>query len=97
MDDFDDRGALHYVRWIGWAKMGIPYALGDDLATGSIRGLLGEQPTFTFSAEGVARQTIAPMFQAGGHVVGLDIRGQPDERPRPRCGTLSGTRGAGDS
>ena len=67
--------------WIGWAKMGIPYALGDDLATGSIRGLLGEQPTFTFSAEGVARQTIAPMFQAGGHVVGLDIAGNPTRDP----------------
>jgi alpha-N-arabinofuranosidase len=71
--------------WATWLRMRIPWGNGDDFLWPSDRGVLGPAPGYTFSADAVTRQAIAPMFSAGGALLDVRVAGNPIRHP-PRAG-----------
>lgn len=67
--------------WAAWMNMRIPWGNGDDFLWAGERGVLGQRPGYTFTADAVTRQALAPMFSAGGAVLATRILGNPVRRP----------------
>ena len=67
--------------WAHWLKLRIPLGNGDDFLWAGNRGVLGQQPHYTFTADAVTRQAMAPMFSAGGALLATRIVGNPIRRP----------------
>jgi alpha-N-arabinofuranosidase len=86
--------------WAAWLKMRIPWGDGDDFLWASDRAVLGPAPHYTFTADAVTRQAIAPMFSTGGALLATRISGNPIRHP-PRPGgsypglVVAATRGDG--
>lgn len=69
------------VQYAAWLKQGIRLSTGDELTYAARRGVIGQPPTFTFTANAVLRQSLAPMFRAGGRVLAAEVLGNPVRRP----------------
>jgi len=76
--------------WIAYMDLGVPWATGSPLTSPTTRGTLGPRPHFTFSAEAVARQAVAPMFEAAGHEIGVRVAGNRIRDPGLGAGSYRG-------
>jgi alpha-L-arabinofuranosidase len=87
--------------WAHWLNLRIPWGNGDDFLWTGQRGVLGGRPDYTFTADAVTRQAIAPMFSAGGALLANRILRNPIRRPRVtapgsyRALTVAATRASG--
>ena len=68
--------------WAQWLNLRIPWGNGDAFLWAGQRGVLGGAPDYTFTADAVTRQALAPMFSAGGALVATRISDNPVRRPR---------------
>jgi alpha-N-arabinofuranosidase len=68
--------------WANWLNLRIPWGNGDAFLWAGQRGVLGGRPDYTFTADAVTRQALAPMFSAGGALLRSRIVGNPIRRPR---------------
>ncbi len=62
--------------WADWLRMHVPYALSDDLLW-SDRAVLGEPPSFTYTANAVTREAVKPMFRSGGRLLASRVLSNP--------------------
>jgi hypothetical protein len=67
--------------WATWMNLRIPWGMSDDLLWGSDRAVLGPAPDYTFTADAVTRQALAPMFSAGGRVLATRTIANPLRSP----------------
>ena len=73
------------AQWATWLEMGIPWGNGGDLLGRGVGSVFGQpNGNFVFSAEAHARETISPMFQAGGQVVASSVKRNPQREPQLR-------------
>jgi len=75
--------------WADWMNLGISWGMGDDLLWRSDRAVLGPAPDYTFTADAVTRQTLRPMFNAGGHVLATTVTRNPVRRSPTRHGAYT--------
>ncbi|MDQ4008749.1 MAG: hypothetical protein M3211_11690 [Actinomycetota bacterium] len=75
--------------WVSWLDLQIPWTVGSDMITPTNRGLLGDLPHFTLSAEALTRQAIQPVLSPGARTLAVSVQGNPVRRPRVRRGRLS--------
>ena len=71
------QAAYMATQWAGWLRMGIPVGTGGGFLWKGERGVLGQAPEYTFSAEAVTREAISPMFTSGGWLRPTTVRGNP--------------------
>jgi alpha-N-arabinofuranosidase len=67
--------------WGAWLELNVPWGMGDDLLWGFDRAVLGPTPHYTYTADAVTREALAPMFEAGGHVLSTSVTGNPLRDP----------------
>jgi alpha-N-arabinofuranosidase len=91
-DWMDSMSSALYMgsQWITWMRLGIPWATGNDLVVYSLRGLFSPSPDFDLSPTAIARIAIAPMFNAGGRNLVVDVVGNPIRNPGLGAGTYPG-------
>jgi alpha-N-arabinofuranosidase len=75
--------------WVSWLDLRIPWTVGSDMITPTNRGLLGDLPHFTLSAEALTRQALQPVLSPGARTLKVTLRGNPERRPRVRAGRIS--------
>ena len=73
--------------WVNLLDLGIPWATGSDLVAPGYRAMLIRRPGFNFSAEGLTRQAIAPLYKAGGRRLRVGVSRNPTRNPRLGAGT----------
>jgi alpha-L-arabinofuranosidase len=76
-------------QWIAWLNLGVAYATGNDMVVFTQRGLFSPSPDFDLTPTAIARIAIAPMFDAGGSRVGVDVAGNPVRDPGLGRGTYA--------
>jgi alpha-N-arabinofuranosidase len=74
------QAAYMATGWGDWMELGIQFAM-SSVFLGGDRSLLGSRRSLTISAEGVTRETIAPMFNAGGELLPAGVEGNPVRQP----------------
>lgn len=72
-------------QWARYANRGLPWVEGNTLITPGqgLRGVLGAQPTFVFTAEAVARQLLAPLVAGGGQIIDNRVENNPAVQTAP--------------
>jgi alpha-L-arabinofuranosidase len=68
--------------WANWLNLRIRWGNGDAFLWAGQRGVLGEGPDYTFTADAVTRRALSPMFSTGGALITTRISGNPVRHPR---------------
>lgn len=76
-------------QWAAWLNLRIRWGTGDDFLWGIDRAVLGPAPFYTFTADAVTRQALAPMFSAGGTLLATRTTGNPTRHPAGLSGSYS--------
>lgn len=74
------QAAYMATMWGDWMELGIGWGM-SSIFVGGDRAVLGPRPGVAYSAEAVTREAVAPMFSAGGDVLGTDVTDNPVRQP----------------
>lgn len=73
--------AVHMASlWVSWLRIGVRITTSDELMYAPLRGVVGQGPHFTFTAQAVTRQALSPMVRDGGRVLAASVQGNPVRR-----------------